>query len=96
MARFGSGEPGQQHRDDAAAEPHLRSAEHAVVRGDREVAGEGELHRAAEAVAVHGGDGDLRAIPESHDDAKVVLERATHRERIGPAFAAGLHVEIEP
>ena len=27
FARFGSGEPGQQHRDDAAAEPHLGRAE---------------------------------------------------------------------
>ena len=37
-------EPGQEQRDDAAAELHLGLAEAAIVRRDREVAGDGEFH----------------------------------------------------
>ena len=94
LRRLRSGEPRQEQRDDAAAEFHFRLAEAAIVRGDREVAGEGELHRAAEAVAVDGGDGRLRAIPEADDDPEIVLERAADGRRLGLAVADA-HVEIE-
>ncbi len=43
---------------------------------------------------MHGGDGYLRAIEESHDDAEVVLQRAAHVGGIGPALADS-HVEVE-
>ena len=63
-----TGKPRQQHRDDAAAEPDLGRAEEAVFGGERDIAGERELHRAAEAVAMHCSERDLGAIPEAHDD----------------------------
>ena len=58
-------------------------------RRDREVAGDGELQRAAEAIAVHGGDRRLRRVPEAQDDAEVVLERAAHVRRIRACLRRG-------
>ena len=44
---------------------HFGCAEAALLGRDGDVAGEGELHRAAQAVAVHGGERRLRANPRS-------------------------------
>src|ERR687898_1406379 len=89
-------EPRQQHRDDAAAKSHLGRAKNGIVRRQGDIAGHGELHGTAEAVAMHRCQGDFRTIPKAHDDLEILLQCTAHGVRVELATLATSNSQEKP
>src|SRR5829696_7845290 len=83
---LGSGNPRQQHRDDARPEPYFGFPEKRSSTCHGHVAGEHELECTADAVTVHRCDGGLRAVPELHDEVEIRFEHLA--PFISPASAS--------
>ena len=94
FAAFGPASQGKEEGDDSAAEFHLGLAESAVLRRNREIAGDGKLQRAAGHSRARPRCVGFGEIPEAQDDAEVAFSSA-RRNTPDPPYLPEADVEIE-